>query len=118
MPFGTKWTAWPTIARPQGIDPGDVDDEGLTAFHDALTAESIVEHPYAIYRRTAKAWNDFADRIPGWPQQRLTVPSRKERFTHNWDAFPASLKEDTVSGLWAFVSTMITSLGRSVRSRS
>jgi integrase len=78
----------------QGIDPDDVDDEVLMAFHSALTDESIVKNPYAIYRRTAKAWNDFAERIPGWPQQQLVVPSRRARFTYDWETFPASLKED------------------------
>lgn len=78
----------------QGIDPDDVNDQVLTAFHDALTAESIIKHPYRTYRRTAKFWNHAAERIPGWPQRRLTVPSRRERFTYHWEAFPASLKQD------------------------
>jgi len=78
----------------QGIDPGDVDDQVLAAFHTALTAESIVKHPDMIYWGTAKVWNDVAERIPGWPQQRLTVPSRKERFTYDWETFPASLNDD------------------------
>lgn len=77
-----------------GISPHEVDDEVLRAFYDALVGESIVGLPYDVYRRAAKYWNDAVDRIPGWPQQRLTVPSRKERFTHNWDAFPGSLKQD------------------------
>ena len=66
----------------------------LTAFHDALVGESNVEQPYEIYRGAAKSWNNAADRIPGWPQQRLTVPSREERFTYDWDAFPSPLKEE------------------------
>jgi integrase len=84
----------PHYCSAQGIDPDDVDDQVLTAFHDALTAESIVDDPYVIYRRTTKSWNHAAERIPGWPQQRLTVPSRKEFFAYHWEEFPASLKED------------------------
>lgn len=78
----------------QQINPDEVDDQVLAAFHDALTAESIVTHPYVIYRRATKLWNYAADRIPGWPQRRLAVPSRKEVFVYDWDAFPASLERD------------------------
>jgi integrase len=78
----------------QGIDPDDVDDQVLTACHNAMTVESIVKHPDVIYWGAAKSWNYAAERIPGWPQQRLAVPSRQERFTYHWEAFPASLKED------------------------
>ena len=78
----------------QGIDPDDVDDQVLSACHNAMTTESIVKHPDVICWGAAKSWNYAAERIPGWPQQRLTVPSRKKRFTYNWEAFPASLKQD------------------------
>jgi integrase len=78
----------------QRINPDDVDDQVLTTFHDALSVESIVKRPYKIYWGAAKYWNDAADRIPGWPQQRLAVPSRKQLFTYNWDTFPASLEQD------------------------
>ena len=78
----------------QRIDPEEVNDQVLTAFHDALTAESIVKCPYKSYWGAAKYWNDAADRLPGWPQQRLAVPSRMQRFTYNWESFPASLKQD------------------------
>src|SRR5262249_47314884 len=60
----------------QRIAPEEVDDAVLVRFHDALINESIVELPYAIYRGAAKSWNNACDRIPGWPQQRLFVPSQ------------------------------------------
>src|SRR5262249_11456079 len=62
----------------QGIAPDEVSDEVLTAFYEALVSESIVRFPHEIYRGTAKSWNNAVDQIVGWPQQRLTVPSRQQ----------------------------------------
>jgi integrase len=79
----------------QRISPNEVDDRVLAAFYRALIAESIVRLPYPIYRGAAKSWNNAADRISGWPQQRLTVPSRRPPvFSLPWSAFPASLQAD------------------------
>jgi hypothetical protein len=77
-----------------GISPDDIDDEVLSGLYKALISESIVKHPYEIYRGAAKSWNNAAERIAGWPQQRLTVPSRQQLFTCDWSAFPASLEAD------------------------
>ena len=78
----------------QGVPPDAVDDMVLLAFSEALMTESIVKHPYDIYRGAAKSWNNAAERIHGWPQRRLTVPSKKQLFTYNWNAFPPSLQQD------------------------
>ena len=78
----------------QGIAPEDLNDDVLSALYEGLVNESIVKHPYEIYRGAAKSWNNAAERIAGWPQQRLTVPSRQNRFTNDWSAFPASLQEE------------------------
>ena len=82
------------FASGQGIEPTDIDDEVLEQFHQALVTESIVRNPYEIYRGAAKSWNNAAERIPGWPQQRLTVPSRQKIFSLPWTAFPPTLEAD------------------------
>jgi hypothetical protein len=76
------------------ICPTAVSDQVLTAFYEALITESIVKNPYEIYRGAAKSWNNAGMRIAGWPEQRLTLPSRQMLFTFDWSTFPASLKED------------------------
>jgi integrase len=106
-PWAELWTKLPpnTALRYQlsrlfhfssarGIEPADIDDEVLEHFHQALTQESIVRLPYESFRGAAKSWNNAADNIPGWPQQRLTVPSRRQVFSLPWDAFPPSLDGD------------------------
>jgi integrase len=78
----------------QGIGPSEVSDAVLVSFHEGLIAETIVEQPYEIYRGAAKSWNNAAERIAGWPQQRMMVPSKQYQFNYDWNAFPASLKAD------------------------
>lgn len=78
----------------QRIAPAEISDEILAGFHAALIAESIVEQPYQIYRGAAKSWNNAAERIPGWPQRLLCVPSRQQRVTLEWNDFPPTLEAD------------------------
>ena len=78
----------------QAIAPVDVNDEVLTAFNEALITESIVDLPYEIFRGAGKAWNNAAERIAGWPEQRLTVPSRQRLFTLPWSTYPSTLEDD------------------------
>jgi hypothetical protein len=82
------------FASAQGIEPADMNDAVLDRFYRALMTESIVRNAYEIYRGAAKSWNNAAERVPGWPQQRLTVPSKARVFSLPWSAFPPSLKVD------------------------
>jgi integrase len=81
-------------ASAQGIAPGEVNDAMLATFHEALISESIVPCPYEIYRSAAKSWNNAAERIPDWPQTRLSVPSRKQSFSMLWSDLPPTLTAD------------------------
>jgi integrase len=77
-----------------GIAPEIIDDDLLVRFRQALVVESIVRNPLEIYRGAIKSWNNAADRIPGWPQQRLNFSSRRTVFSFPWSAFPATLEAD------------------------
>jgi Phage integrase family len=81
-------------ASAQGIEPVDMNDEVLGRFHRDLVAESIVRDPDEIHRGAAKSWNNAVERIPGWPPQRLTVPSRQQVFSFPWSTFPPTLVAD------------------------
>ena len=81
-------------APAQGIEPDHVNDEVLDAFHSALAGESIVRDLQEIHRGAVKSWNNAAERIPGWPQQRLNFRSRREIFSRPWTAFPQSVAAD------------------------
>jgi hypothetical protein len=81
-------------ASAQRIAPNEINDAVLATFHQALETESIVPDPYEIWRGAAKSWNNAAERIPGWLQTRLTVPSRTRSFSMPWSAFPLTLQAD------------------------
>src|SRR6185312_3501525 len=80
----------------QNIEPTDVDDDVMAQFYRALVEESIVRLPWEIYRGAAKNWNHAVASIRGWPQQRITVPSKQEQrlFSLPWDSFPPTLVTD------------------------
>jgi integrase len=98
LPSGTALRDQPSrffhYASVQSIEPAAVNDQVLERFHEALIAESIVRYPYEIYRATAKSWNTAARSVSGWPQQRLTVPSRARVFSQPWGTFPPTLEDD------------------------
>jgi hypothetical protein len=105
----------------QRIGPDEVNDDVLTAFHHALVTESIVKQPYEIYRGAAKSWNNAVERIAGWPQQRLTVPSRARVFSEPWGTFPPTLRRTSrliCAGQRGWTSVTITSPARNVQPRS
>src|SRR5712691_5715495 len=81
-------------ASAQGVEPADMNDAALDRFHQDLVAESIVRLPYEVFRGAARSWNNARERIPGWPQQSLAVPSRQKTFSLPWAAFPPSLEVD------------------------
>jgi hypothetical protein len=78
----------------QGIAPSEVNNHVLTLFYDSLLVERNLRDPREARRVTAKSWNNAAERIPGWPQQRLLVPSLRRIFSLQWGAFPTGLEAD------------------------
>ena len=75
----------------QRIEPHDINDEVLDRFSLALVQESIVRHPFEIYRGAVKSWNNAAERISGWPQQRLNFRKRRKDFLAAMERIPANV---------------------------
>jgi integrase len=76
------------------IPPENVSDEHVAAYRDALAADEIRKSPTEVYRNAILAWNLAGKRISGWPQQRLSLPSRTNRIKLPIDTFPASFRAD------------------------
>lgn len=76
------------------IEPDSVDDALLDRFERALQDESLIKYPAVTRQRTCRAWNQARDRVQAWPTQKLTVPSRQQTYSLQWDAFSSSLHED------------------------
>ena len=77
-----------------GIEPAAVDDPVLHRYLADLTERSLVAEPARVARETARAWNGLAAANAAWPQQRLTVPDNKVRFSLPWTSYPLSLQAE------------------------
>jgi integrase len=71
-----------------GIAPGAVTKETFSQFQSAVENDSLVPRPTAVIRDTGVGWNEAADTIPGWPQLRVEVPSRRRDFAYPEEDFP------------------------------
>lgn len=76
------------------VDPENVSDKHVEAFREALAMNEIRRSPEASSRAAARAWNLAARRLPEWPRQRLTVPSRLRTIRIAIEEFPAAFVAD------------------------
>ena len=84
------------------IDPGEVNDEAITAFVQELTDNSFVpdKKRKEIHRRTTRLWNEVSDIVADWPDIKLAVPDhRKPRTSHPLVDFAVSFQEDVIAYL-------------------
>ena len=84
------------------IDPGDVNDEIVSAFIQDLTDNSFIPDKKRndIHRRTTRLWNGISDIVADWPDIKLTVPDhRKPRTSHPLVDFPVAFQEDVIAYL-------------------
>jgi integrase len=77
-----------------GVAPAEVSDAHALAYREALTVNEISKSPEVAYRAAVNGWNLATQRIPGWPQVRLTLPSRQKVIRLADEALPASFLAD------------------------
>ncbi len=78
----------------QGVCPEDVRNEHALAFRDALALNELSCAPATALVNTVSVWNKAVDRIPGWPQERLSAPSRQKVIKIPLDQLPAPFQQD------------------------
>lgn len=84
----------------EGIAPQAVGDETVGAFISWVEASTFVPKPRALHRQTCRLWNEAGDRVPDWPQRRLTVPDfRAPRQTLRLEDLPSSLRREAEAWL-------------------
>jgi hypothetical protein len=71
-----------------GIAPGAVTEETFALFQSEIENNSLVKRPAAVLHDARLTWNGAADDIPGWPQLRVEVPSRRRDFAYFEEDFP------------------------------
>ena len=75
------------------IAPADVDEAVVDRFVD-YRARSGKSADAAFRRLMARAWNDSAKVISGWPRRQLMVPPIKSRVELAWEKFPEGLRRE------------------------
>ncbi|MCW1920860.1 tyrosine-type recombinase/integrase [Rhodobacter sp. KR11] len=77
-----------------GIAPDAVRDEHAEAYLEGLRVNEIGKDPVIAYRAAVNMWNLAQSRVPDWPTQRLTLPSRSKKFALDLAAFPETFQLD------------------------
>jgi integrase len=78
----------------QDVDPEDVSQHHADAFHESIAAGEIRKEPECVWKNAVWGWNLAVDRIPGWPQTRLSMPSFKTVITLPDEDLPAGFLGD------------------------
>ncbi|MCZ4263039.1 site-specific integrase [Limimaricola sp. G21655-S1] len=82
-----------------GIKPEEVSIDTLSGLRARLEQESTVKKPQLILKQTIAFWNRCEREVEGWPDIRLSLPTKPETFMLPLDAFPESLGREI--DLWA-----------------
>lgn len=77
-----------------GVAPVDASQAHADAYLAALEADEISKSPQTAWRSAVNAWNLATTRIDGWPQTRLSVPSRQKIITLPNDKLPEAFLDD------------------------
>lgn len=77
-----------------GVSPEAVSDEHAAAFREALALNEIGKSPETAYRAAVNGWNIARRRLPAWPQQALTLPSRTNHIALPLAHFPRSFQDE------------------------
>jgi len=77
-----------------GVSPAKVSEGDMQAYHQAMVQNSISKSPEVAYRAAVNMWNLAVARIPQWPRQTFTLPSRSKKISFDLTSFPESLQAD------------------------
>lgn len=98
-----------------GIAPAVVGDSCIETFVAHLRERTFLTDKKIrdCHRRTCRLWNEVVERVPGWPQTRLTVPDyRAARRSWALSALPESFRADTEDHLSQLGSPFPAAKGR------
>lgn len=78
----------------QDVEPEGVSQYHADAFHDTIMADEIKKSPAWVWKNAVWGWNLATERISGWPQMRLSMPSCKTVFKLSDEELPAAFLDD------------------------
>ncbi|WP_186421358.1 site-specific integrase [Bosea sp. CS1GBMeth4] len=76
------------------MSPPEVKPETLVDFLAALAESEVVKNPKDIVHNTISSWNRAARETPGWPQTRLSSPTKPTSYVLPLSALPAGFQSD------------------------
>lgn len=85
---------FPRYCQKRGISPREVTSNTLREYEEALCVSDISGNPHAKAASAAQAWNRACERIPDWPQTRVTIENQSNTYALSWSSFPLSLEAD------------------------
>jgi integrase len=96
------------LCSAQGIDPDDVDDTVAEMLLQSLLDESLVTDPRGRWKKILYSWNKLVDRVPEWPQRKLTIPNDSGSFTIPLTQFPQSMQDEIEAAMdrWSGVDIL------------
>jgi integrase len=83
------------------VGPHEVSDDVIARFARDLETGSLSRRPSSVVRAAVRGWNAAANKVPGWPQQRLSArPAARTAYVFHAEAFPAGFQ----ASLTAYIS--------------
>ena len=77
------------------VQPEEVGDAHVRAFHEALLGDEIRKNPEASLRNAVNAWNRAVKHVPGWPQARLEgLAPKVDKIKLPLESYPPSFAAD------------------------
>lgn len=87
----TRFSQWCSMRE---IEPSTVADSVLAEYRDALINRSFVKNAEKLLQNLTRSWNRSTEAIEEWPDNKLTVVSRREIFLLPKGTFPQSFLDD------------------------
>lgn len=75
-----------------GYPPERIGEAELDELMDYRARRTRLDFAVAERRRIVRAWNTCSEKVPGWPMQKLIVPSDGRSKGPDWSEFPAPLR--------------------------
>ena len=76
------------------VDPSAVREQHALAYRETLEKNEISKNPETSYRTAVNGWNLAIRRVPGWPKNPISLPSRQKKIRISEETFQAAFKDD------------------------
>jgi len=94
-PVHWKLSRFMSYCSNTGRQPGDVDDDLVAQFREAVKAAGDINRPDQHVRQAIQTWNRLAETMPEWPKVTLFLPARRiPRWTITPESFAESFRNE------------------------